>query len=237
MKVKEVMVKDLVRVEANSTLRNALKIMLERGIRRLVVEEQGLVTIRDLVYGWYDKKSYVRDVMAVDLLAVSEDLDLKQATKIMTSKGVGSLLVVSGDKTVGIVTERDLIRNCKVEEDIRVGDVMKIDPLLVSPEVEVKEVGLAMKENWERHAVVVENSLASGVISIRDVGRAILNDKMDLKASSVMSSPVFKVTPDSSLETARSLMSSRNIGFLPVVDPRTLLGSLDEREILAVFSI
>lgn len=52
-----------------------------------------------------------------------------------------------------------------------------------------------------------------------------------------MSINVYKVTPDSSLETARLLMAQKNIGFLPVVDAISLLGSISEREILAVLSI
>lgn len=183
------------------------------------------------------KKKRVKDVMTTDLLMVSPDLEVRQATKIMTGKGVGSLLVYENDKVVGIVTERDLLRSCRIEGEARVGDVMKVDPVISSPNASVMEIANVMKENWERHAIVVEESLPAGVISIRDVAESIVQGKAKSRASEIMRRPVYKVTPDSLLETARTLMSTENIGYLPVVDSRTVLGSVEEREILAVVSI
>lgn len=238
MKVREVMTRDLVRVEPGTPLRDAIALMLERRIRRLVVgKSQGIVTIRDLVYGWIEGARAVEDVMSGDLLMISPEADTKQACKIVTGKGVGSLLVIENEDVVGIVTERDLLRSQTVNEEVKVGDVMKVDPLISAPETKVLEVIKAMKENWERHAVVVEESLPAGVVSIRDVSRAILEGRTGSPVSDIMKRPVFRTTPDSSLEIARKIMVQENVGFLPVVDSRTLLGSVEEREILAVIAI
>ncbi|MCH1770140.1 MULTISPECIES: cyclic nucleotide-binding/CBS domain-containing protein [Metallosphaera] len=238
MKISDVMTGKLVRVDPRSSLKEALTLMLERNIRRLIVgNAQGIVTIRDLVYGWDNGNKVVEEVMNRDLLMISPEADAKQASKIMTKKGVGSLLVARDEEVVGIVTERDLLRVLTVSEGVNVGDVMKVDPLISAPETTVLEIIKAMKDNWERHAIVVEDNLPSGIVSIRDVGRAILEGKVNSPVSGIMKRPVFRTTPDSSLEIARKIMVQENVGFLPVVDSRALLGSVEEREILAVISI
>ncbi|AEB94871.1 CBS domain-containing protein [Metallosphaera cuprina] len=238
MKVSEVMTRDLVAVDGQVSITYGMKIMLEHGIRRLIVGDiDGIVTIRDLVYGWLQGAKLVEEVMTSDLLMVSKDIDLRQASKIMTGKGVGSLLVTEGERVIGIVTERDLIRNIKVDESVKVGDVMKVDPVVASLETSILEIAKAMRENWERHAIVVENNLPAGVISIRDVANAILTERYNHKSQEIMKSPVFRVTPDSTLETARTIMAKENLGLIPVVDARALLGSVEERDILTIISI
>jgi len=239
MLVKDIMTTSLVKVSKDTTTEKALQIMLENNIRRLLVDEDGIITIRDLIYGWKDLKTPVEKIMSRDLLFITPTSPIKEACRIVTSEGVGSLVVGDGARIEGIVTERDLIRHCKVESNAKVGDIMNVDPVIATPDSELSEIVEVMKSYWKRHAVVVDGKKPVGVISAKDIARALLAKKTlkGVKAYDFMSITVYKVTPDSSAETARLLMAEKNIGFLPVVDPVSLLGSLSERELLAVMSI
>ncbi|HDH44988.1 MAG TPA: CBS domain-containing protein, partial [Thermococcus sp.] len=51
----------------------------------------------------------VKDVMVTDLVTVAADVSVQAATRIMNDFEIGCLLVVSGRRLVGIVTERDIL--------------------------------------------------------------------------------------------------------------------------------
>lgn len=239
MLVKDVMSTNVIKIGRNETIYRALEIMIQNNIRRLVIENEGIVTIRDIIYNWNLIDSPIEKIMNTDIKFIDKNASLKEACRIMTASGIGSLLVGDGNNIEGIITERDLIRYCKVDTNANVGDVMSLDPLLASRDSSIIEVIDFMKQKNVRHAIVVEDNLPAGVISARDIGKALLarKDLKKTKVESFMTTNVYKVTPDSSLETARFLMATKNIGFLPVVDPRSILGSISEREILAVLSI
>jgi len=239
MIVKDVMSTDVISVSKGTSIFKTLEIMVNNNIRRVLVEKDGIITIRDIVYNWRKIDGKVEDIMSKDLIFITPTSEVKEACRIMTSEGIGSLVVGDGVRIVGIVTERDLIRNCKVSGDTKVGDVMNVEPLVATKNAKLSEIADFMKSYWQRHAVIVDEKRPIGIISAKDIGRALLarRNLEDTTAEGFMTVNIYKVTPDSSLETARMLMAEKNIGFLPVVDARSLLGSISEREILAVLSI
>ncbi|MBW9140149.1 MAG: CBS domain-containing protein [Candidatus Aramenus sp.] len=239
MRVMDVMSANVLSVSPDTKVKDAIQKMIFNNVRRLVVGNDSIVTIRDLVYNWDKLDQEVGKLASRDLVFISPEADLKEACRIVTAKGVGSLLVGDGVRIQGIITERDLIRYCRVEANGNVGDIMNVDPIISSQDATLDEIVQFMKEKYKRHAVVIEESLPVGVISVRDVARPLASgrDIRKIKAKDVMTVSVYKVTPDSSIETARFLMAEKNIGYLPVVDARSLLGDVSEREILAVLSI
>jgi CBS domain-containing protein len=52
----------------------------------------------------------VGDVMSRNLLTVEPATELRQAAERMSERGVGAILVLSGDHVSGILTERDVLR-------------------------------------------------------------------------------------------------------------------------------
>lgn len=239
MLVKDVMSTNVIKVTKDTKIYDALNIMVRNNIRRLLVESDGIVTIRDIVYNWEKVNDTVDKIMTSDLQFIDKNADLKEACRIMTAKGIGSLIVGDGDNVEGIITERDLIRYCKVDVNSLIQDVMNRDPLVISPDTTLAEVIEFMRHKYTRHAIVVYDNLPRGVISTKDIGKAILakKDLTKIEVSGFMSNNVFKVYPDDKIETARLLMAGKNIGFLPVTSPDKVLGSISEREILAVLSI
>lgn len=104
-----------------------------------------------------------------------------QALKIMTEAHIGAVLVTEGGKIVGIYTERDYLYKGEVEgrsaKDTKVKDVMISKMFTVTKETSVEQCMALMKQHNIRHLPVVENDQLLGLVSIRDVLFAVLENK------------------------------------------------------------
>jgi CBS domain-containing protein len=96
------------------------------------------------------------------------------ALELMVSRGVGALVVVEGNRPIGIVTERDilrrLLRGSGPEEllTLLVRDVMTKEPIVCTPETPLRDVLRTMVERDFRRMPVVKNGLLEGIVTERD---------------------------------------------------------------------
>lgn len=115
------------------------------------------------------------------LLTVSPDQTLSDAGRQMIQHAVGSAVVIIRDEPPGIITERDLLRAIGDGVDF---DVAKVSEYMVSKAVTVTDrwhvvdAAGTMIDRGFRHLVVVdEDGKVTGIISIRDMVRALLDDR------------------------------------------------------------
>jgi CBS domain-containing protein len=119
----------------------------------------------------------VRDLLKDAVVSCREDEPLECAVAKMYATNVGSVVVVDrAGHPVGIVTERDVVRFLAQEVDFKtpLGQVARKSLITVSPEDSTLSAAVKMIENNIRHVPVVEGGRLVGVISIRDVLRALL---------------------------------------------------------------
>ncbi len=119
---------------------------------------------------------YVRDAMSSQVLIVGPEHTLRQAAEMMSTRRVGSAVVIDPDSEgIGIMTERDLLNavgaglDCDVE---RTAAHITWDVVYASPDWSLDEAAAAMTRGGFRHLVVLEGSEVLGVISVRDIVRA-----------------------------------------------------------------
>jgi CBS domain-containing protein len=103
------------------------------------------------------------------------------ALKSMGAKNVGAILVKDGEKYVGIFTERDYARKGEVQgktaATAKMKDAMTSPLITVTLETTVEEcMGLMLKYHF-RHLPVAEGVKIVGIVSMRDVVEAVLDDK------------------------------------------------------------
>jgi len=119
LKVKDVMVTEVVTADAESNVRDAVERMNDYDIGCLIVKEReqfvGILTERDVLRrvvteARNPKETLVRDVMSKSLTVVGPEASLEEATFLMLERGVKKLPVVEGKKLVGIVTLTDIAR-------------------------------------------------------------------------------------------------------------------------------
>jgi CBS domain-containing protein len=104
-----------------------------------------------------------------------------QAVKVMAEAHIGALLVTEGGKIVGIYTERDYLYKGENEgraaKDTRIKDVMVAKMVTVTMDTTVELCMGLMKQYNVRHLPVVENDQLVGLVSMRDVMFAALENK------------------------------------------------------------
>ena len=115
------------------------------------------------------------------LLIVSPDQTLSDAGRQMIRHGVGSAVVIAGEDPPGIITERDLLRAIADGADFdvaKVSEYMASKAVTVTDRWHVVDAAGTMIDRGFRHLVVVdEDGKVTGIISIRDMVRALLDDR------------------------------------------------------------
>ena len=103
------------------------------------------------------------------------------ALQVMCEGNIGAILVTEGEKIVGIFTERDYAREGEVKgrfaKDTLVSDVMTSQMVLIKPETTLKECAELMCKYHVRHLPVLENDRVVGIVSIRRLAEALLEEE------------------------------------------------------------
>lgn len=129
----------------------------------------------------------VRDILnskGHEVWAVGPDDTVFDVVQQMADRGVGSLLVMDGEKLIGIVTERDYARKIilkdKSSKTSAVRDVMTTQVLCVTPERTVDECLALMTDKRARHLPVLDQGKVVGVVSIGDLVKAVISEQQIL---------------------------------------------------------
>jgi len=119
LKVEDVMVKDVVTLDENLTVKEAAEVMNKFEIGCLIAvrkgKAMGIVTERDLLKRVVAEakdstKTKVKDIMSSPLVVVEPNMDLGEAVKLMFQMKIKKLPVVDGKRLVGLVTLTDIAR-------------------------------------------------------------------------------------------------------------------------------
>ncbi len=125
----------------------------------------------------------VKDILAEKGSAVrtiGPDETVREAIRALVEHRIGSLLVTEGQRIVGIITERDILREaCHHAGRLdarRVREAMTADLIVGVPEDEVNYVMGIMTKNHIRHLPILEGRELRGMVSIGDVVWASLTE-------------------------------------------------------------
>ncbi|MSP50079.1 MAG: CBS domain-containing protein [Alphaproteobacteria bacterium] len=113
--------------------------------------------------------------------SIARDATVLEAIRKMAENDVGSLMVMQGDRLVGLITERHYARNVflkgKSSPTTRVEEIMQTNILVARPEQTVEECMAVMTKNRVRHLPVVDGSKICGIVSIGDLVNSIIADQ------------------------------------------------------------
>ena len=103
------------------------------------------------------------------------------ALQAMAEANTGAVLVTEDDKIIGIFTERDYARQGEIKgrfaKDTIVGDVMTRQMVMIKPETTLQECAELMRRYHLRHLPVLEKNRVVGVVSIRRLAEAMLQEQ------------------------------------------------------------
>jgi len=114
----------------------------------------------------------VGQLMSAPVVTALPDETVAEAAQRMRDEGVGSVVVVDGDRPIGILTERDLVRWGAVGVDpgaSKVAEWMTSEPDTVAPGLSVQEAYDSLAAHGYRHIPVVDDGRLVGIVSMRDL--------------------------------------------------------------------
>jgi CBS domain-containing protein len=132
MKVSELMSRKLIAVAPHDSVEGAVRLLRQRGVRHLLVMTEGqlvgILSDRDLKRAMDPGRSkkrllnlgglffllepiLVREIMTPNPVTISPDATAQEAAAVMVAERFGALPVERKGKTIGIVTETDLLRH------------------------------------------------------------------------------------------------------------------------------
>ncbi|MCU1379048.1 MAG: Citrate (Si)-synthase [Acidimicrobiales bacterium] len=116
----------------------------------------------------------VGELMSSPPVTASSSETVAEAAARMADHKVGSVVVVDGDRTTGILTERDLIRFAATGAEAhgtKVSEWMTEHPDVVAPGLDVADALASLSSHGYRHIPVVDAGALVGVVSMRDLMR------------------------------------------------------------------
>lgn len=116
--IAELMTEDVLTVAPEDTIGETAQKMVELGVSSAVVSDYGrligIVTERDLTRAVagrvHTSEARVREWMTADPVTLAPDSSPTQAAQIMLDNGFRHIPIVEGERTVGIVSIRDVVR-------------------------------------------------------------------------------------------------------------------------------
>ena len=115
------------------------------------------------------------------LYTITPEDSLADAAQLMAERDIGSLVVMSHGRVVGILTFREVIqaavKNGGTFEGVSVYRAMDAGPLICTLETEMDEVRRMMLDRHARYLPVIDRQELQGVISFYDVAKAVVDNQ------------------------------------------------------------
>ena len=229
----------------------ALELMHAEDIRHLPVVDAGrlvgVVSDRDLLEAagpasaFDDTPREVRELMACEPATIGpQDTIVAAATTLLVDR-IGCLPVLDDDgRLAGILTEMDLV--VALAHDLpglagapvaTVDTLMSTELRLLTPDCPVGDAWEAMRKHRVRHLPVVQDGALAGLLTDRDVRRALAAvHPGSLPVSELMSTETLHVVSGTSVQDAAQLMALAKVSCLPVKRGTQLVGLLTLTDVL-----
>ena len=116
-----------------------------------------------------------------EVWTIGPETSVYDALALMADKGIGALVVTQGPAVVGLISERDYARNVVLQgrksRETPVGEIMTTKVACVGPEETVPHCMSIMTEMRVRHLPVMEGETLTGLVSISDLVKAIIEEQ------------------------------------------------------------
>ena len=179
--VGQVMSYPLIRICETFRIREAARTMINKKGRLVVYvcgKLAGIITASDLIRAMPDAPEtsmMVDDFMTKEVVSVDEEETVLAAAGIMGQKRVGSVIVTSNEKPLGIFTERDLLSTYMVHGrsfDTPVGEACSGLLTTAPAGISIHEAAKIMAAQHIRRLPIMKKKQISGIITARDLVEA-----------------------------------------------------------------
>ena len=117
---------------------------------------------------------HVSKVMSANIISVSPEASIREAAELMKNSRISALLILSANRLVGILTDRDLrsrVLAKGVSDDVVVAEVMTKSPRCIDADSHLYDAHLKMLSEGVHHLPVTKNSKTVGILTLSDILR------------------------------------------------------------------
>ena len=121
------------------------------------------------------ENQFVENIMHANVISIDSSMTVKDAANMMNEADVGCIVVTDGDKPVGMITERDLVRRIMVKnrpQETIISEVMSSPLITTSTDVPVWDLAQKMKSNAIHKIPVENNGTLIGIVTATDIVKA-----------------------------------------------------------------
>ena len=115
---------------------------------------------------------------------IGPEAPVYDALQMMADKNIGALIVMQGEKVVGVISERDYARKIillgKTSKETLVREIMTSPVIYTTPDDTIERCMALMTAKHIRHLLVTDGDKPVGVISERDLVKAIIGSQKEL---------------------------------------------------------
>jgi CBS domain-containing protein len=115
----------------------------------------------------------VADAMTMNPVSVRPDITLLECSKIMAEKHVGAVVVKENGKSLGILTEQDIVRKAVAKgvntSREKIKDFMETRLITIKPNADMYDALIKMRDNNIRHLPVIGGRGMVGLLTIKDI--------------------------------------------------------------------
>ena len=115
----------------------------------------------------------VCDAMTMKPVVVGPNTSIKDCARVMAENKVGSLIIKQNGKLLGIIKERDIVRSVVLENvnasKAKVKDYMVKRVVTISPEVDIYDALVEMRDEDVRMLPVVDGKNLIGLLTVKDI--------------------------------------------------------------------
>ncbi|MDI6723400.1 MAG: CBS domain-containing protein [Methanobacterium sp.] len=194
MHIKNIMSREVVVIDKDQNIHDALKIMKKRKVSRLPVintngnnEKQlvGIITEKDIAlrlgssrYGnLAPSHFYISTVMSPDPITVESSTSLGKAAKIMVDNKIGGMPVVDDGEITGIITKTDFIKTCQgiPYTDTLVKERMKRNLMTINPQDRLVHARRMIIDEEIGRLPVVDGNQLEGILTAKDIANSMIS--------------------------------------------------------------
>jgi CBS domain-containing protein len=252
------MSEDLITVDKDQNLSDALKLLRKHNVSRLPVtnnkELVGIISERDIANKLGSSKYesmpasrlHISSVMVKDVFTVPKTMQLEDVAKLMLDNGIGSVPVMDDEKMVGIVSKADFVTLATgiAFDKITVKEIMSKKLVTVSPTERIVHARRQMLEAHVGRVPVVDDGELVGMITSKDLMRAFIDFRKkvpekyqksqikELLVEDIMSTKPTFVSKDMSITEVSEFIMETGYNGLPVVEDGEVVGIITQTDIL-----
>ena len=113
--------------------------------------------------------------------SIGPDAKVIEALQLMAQKDIGALVVMEGERIIGVLSERDYARKVilhgRSSQDVSVRDIMTSGVITVDPSQTVEQCMALVTQKRIRHLPVCEDDKLIGIVSIGDLVKEVIAEQ------------------------------------------------------------